>query len=119
MSNTTNSLSAEEKRNLKARAHGLKPVVLIGDKGLTDAVIEETNTALMAHGLIKIRVTGDDRASRIAISEKICTETGAQLIQHIGKLLVLYRPIPENSAKNGSKKPGGKKARVTKRQMNA
>ena len=71
---------------------------MVGQKGLTDAVIQETNTALNAHELIKVRVFGDDRTERVAICDELCAATGAQLVQHIGKLLVLYRKREENSA---------------------
>lgn len=80
---------------LKARAHHLNPVVMIGQHGLTDSVVKETDAALNAHGLIKVRVLGDDRAGRTAIGEALCEAVGAQLVQHIGKLLVLWRENPE------------------------
>ena len=76
---------------LKARAHHLNPVVMIGQHGLTDSVIKETDAALSAHELIKVRVAGDDRAERVAVAEALCAATGAFLVQHIGKLLVLWR----------------------------
>lgn len=85
------SLTKQQKLELKARAHHLNPVVMVGQKGLTDAVIAETNAALQAHELIKVRVLGDDRDERLAICEGLCAATEAQLVQHIGKLLVLYR----------------------------
>ncbi len=118
MSNTSNLLSTEQKQTLKAQAHGLKPVVMIGDKGLTESVIEEANTALAAHGLIKIRIHGDDRESRIEIAHQICQSTNAHIVQHIGKLCVLYRPLAENTDQKSTKKATKKKPRVTKRQMN-
>lgn len=80
---------------LKAQAHHLNPVVMVGQKGLTDAVIQETDTALRAHELIKVRVFGDDREERLAICRELCEATQAQLVQHIGKLLVLYRKNEE------------------------
>ncbi|MCG7657436.1 ribosome assembly RNA-binding protein YhbY [Wielerella bovis] len=85
------TLSKQEIVELKARAHHLNPVVMVGQKGLTEAVIQETDTALRAHELIKVRVLGDDRAERVLIGEELCSAVNAQLIQHIGKLLVLYR----------------------------
>ena len=95
---TEQILSKEQRLTLKSQAHHLHPVVMVGQKGLTDAVIQETNTALNAHELIKVRVFGDDRAERVAICDELCAATGAQLVQHIGKLLVLYRNREENSA---------------------
>lgn len=86
-----NTLTKQDIVELKARAHHLNPVVMIGQKGLTEAVVQETDTALRAHELIKVRVLGDDRAERIVICEALCAATQAHLVQHIGKLLVLYR----------------------------
>lgn len=85
------TLSQAERKQLRAQAHGLKPVVLIGADGLTEGVTAEVDTALHAHELIKIRVFGDDRAAREAISDKLCSQLGAHAVQHIGKLLVLWR----------------------------
>ena len=84
-------LSKQEILALRARAHHLNPVVMIGQHGLTEAVIRETETVLNAHELIKVRVLGDERDERLLIGEELCAATGAQLVQHIGKLLVLYR----------------------------
>ena len=85
------SLNKQEILALRARAHHLSPVVMVGQHGLTEAVIRETETALRAHELIKVRVLGDERDERLLIGEELCAATGAQLVQHIGKLLVLYR----------------------------
>ena len=90
------SLNKQEIVELKARAHHLNPVVMVGQKGLTESVIAETDTALRAHKLIKIRVLGDDRAEREAIGNALCAATDTQLVQHIGKLLVLYRERTED-----------------------
>lgn len=84
-------LNVKQKQYLKGLAHNLDPVVMIGDKGLTSNVIKEIDTSLSAHELIKIRVFGDDRDFRTRIIEEIGDKTGAQLVQHIGKLLVFYR----------------------------
>ena len=85
-------LSPAQRSALRSDAHALDPVVIIGDAGLTPSVMKEIGLSLDAHGLIKIRVFGDDRDARIAAYEKICNELGAAPIQHIGKLLVVYRP---------------------------
>ena len=66
---------------LRARAHHLNPVVMVGQRGLTEAVIRETETALEAHGLIKVRIFGDERVERIAIAQDLCAATGAELVQ--------------------------------------
>lgn len=83
------------RQNLKAKAHHLKPVILIGAKGLTNAVIEETNIALDAHELIKIKIYGVERDDRKLIIQQICAETAAELVQSIGNSAVLYRKRKE------------------------
>ncbi|MFL9925438.1 ribosome assembly RNA-binding protein YhbY [Herbaspirillum lusitanum] len=85
-------LTPAERSELRAEAHALNPVVLIGESGLTDSVLKEINLSLNAHGLIKIRVFGDDREQRIAIYDTVCEQLKAAQVQHIGKLLVIYRP---------------------------
>jgi RNA-binding protein len=98
-------LTPAERSALRADAHALSPVVMIGDAGLTPAVLKEIDASLDAHGLIKVRVFGDDREQRIAIYETVCEKLDAAPIQHIGKLLVLFRPkkdVPkERSEKRG------------------
>lgn len=90
-------LSPIKRRELKARAHSLNPVVSISEEnGLTDAVMREIDICLKAHELIKIRVYGDSRENRIACYDRICEELGAAPVQHIGKLLVVWRPIPQD-----------------------
>lgn len=93
----TDKLNSKDKMALKARAHQLHAVVLIGQNGLTQEVITETNRNLDAHELIKVQVAEDDRTARIAIAEALCSATGAELIQHIGKQLVLYRRKTEKT----------------------
>ena len=88
-------LTPSQRSDLRAQAHGLDPVVMIGDSGLTPAVMKEIDVSLNAHGLIKIRVLGDDRDLRINYYETICTDLDAAAVQHIGKLLVVYRPKKE------------------------
>ena len=88
-------LTPVERSALRAEAHGLKPVVIIGEAGLTPSVMKEIAASLDSHGLIKVRVFGDDREMRTEIYENICTELQAHPVQHIGKLLVIYRPKVE------------------------
>jgi len=85
-------LSPAQRADLRSKAHALKPVVLIGAEGLTDAVLAEIKVHLAAHELIKIRVFGDERDARVAIYEHICDALNAAPIQHIGKLLVIWKP---------------------------
>lgn len=89
-------LNAKVRQALKARAHGLEPVVLLGAQGLTPAVMREIDRALAAHELIKVRVPGDERALREAVFARIADELNAARVQAIGKLVVLYRPLPED-----------------------
>jgi|ERR1700693_5973283 len=90
-------LSPTRRRELKARAHALDPVVLIGGAGLSPAVLAEIDRGLKSHELIKVRAPGADRPGREAILEEICVRTGAQAVQHIGKVLVVFRENPEPS----------------------
>jgi RNA-binding protein len=92
------SLTPQERSFLKARAHALEPVVKIGHDGLTDAVLREIDRALTTHELIKVRAGGDDRAARKALLDAICARTDAAAVQHVGKVLVLWRPRPEDPA---------------------
>ena len=88
---TDSKLSTKEILELKARAHHLHPVVMVGQQGLTESVIKETDAALTAHELIKVRVLGDDRAERVEICNALCEAVDAQPVQHIDMLLVLWR----------------------------
>lgn len=92
-------LKVEQRKYLKALAHSMKPVVMIGAQGLTEAVIRETGVALAAHELIKVRVLGDDRAAREAWFAELCAATDAAPVQHIGKLLLLYKPAEKAKIK--------------------
>ena len=88
------TLTSHQRKEKRADAHHLDPVVLIGGDGLTPAVIREIDAALNAHGLIKVRVFSDERTSREAMLTTLTDQLGAAAIQHIGKLLVLWRPVP-------------------------
>ncbi len=85
-------LTPVERSALRSEAHALDPVVMIGDGGLTPGVLKEIDASLDAHGLIKVRVLGDDRDARIGYYDTICDKLDAAPVQHIGKLLVIYRP---------------------------
>jgi putative YhbY family RNA-binding protein len=88
-------LTPAQRKVHRADAHHLDPVVLVGGDGLTANVIKEIDAALNAHGLIKVRVFSDDRAARETMFQQLSTDLSAAPIQHIGKLLVLWRPRPE------------------------
>jgi len=108
-------LSIAERKAHRAEAHHLDPVVMIGNDGLTPAVKKETDAALNAHGLIKVRVLGDDRDKREAIYNELCDTLGAAPIQHIGKLLVLWRPKPQKErAEDEERRPGPREFKVVK-----
>lgn len=108
-------LTPAERGDLRSQAHGLKPVVLIGDAGLTPAVMKEIDAGLNVHGLIKVRVFGDDRDARVGMYEAICAELGAAPIQHIGKLLVMYRPKKEDEKQRSDRKgPGMREVTIVK-----
>jgi putative YhbY family RNA-binding protein len=108
-------LSVAERKAHRAEAHHLDPVVMVGNDGLTPAVKKETDAALNAHGLIKVRVLGDDREAREAMFQELCDSLGAAPIQHIGKLLVLWRPKPPKAkAEDEDRKPGPREFKVVK-----
>ena len=85
-------LTPAQRSELRARAHALNPVVMLGHAGLTDAVLLEIEGALKAHELIKLKVSGGDRTARAAIQDTVCQRLSAAAVQQIGKVLVLYRP---------------------------
>lgn len=107
-------LSSLQRRELRAQAHDLNPVVSIAENGLTQGVLKEIDVCLKAHELIKIRVYGDSRENRLAYLEQICSELGAAPVQHIGKLLVVYRPTPVD-ASAPAKKPAPRRPASTPR----
>jgi len=86
-------VNSADKKKLRAEAHTLKPVVMIGQSGLKASVLAEIELALDSHELIKVKIRAE-REERKLISEKICTNTGAELIQTIGQIAVIYRLNP-------------------------
>jgi putative YhbY family RNA-binding protein len=91
---TAIQLTPAQRKEHRAEAHHLDPVVMIGSDGLTPAVQREIDAALNAHGLIKVRVFSDERTTRETMFAALADGLGAAPIQHIGKLLVLWRPMP-------------------------
>jgi RNA-binding protein len=87
-------LTPADRKALKARAHKLDPVVTIGAKGLTDDVVAEIDRALKTHELIKVRASAE-RDAREVFFQAICERTGAEPVQHIGKILVVFRKNDE------------------------
>lgn len=92
-------LSPAARRDLRAKAHHLEPVVTVGHHGLTPPVLHEIDLALLAHELIKVRVLGDDRDAREAILAQAVSTLDCAPVQHVGKVLVLWRPNPEKKVK--------------------
>lgn len=109
------TLTPQQRREKRADAHHLSPVVLIGGDGLTPAVVRETDAALNAHGLIKIRVFSDERASRDTMFTTLADQLNAAPVQHIGKLLVLWRPVPpKEKEEREDRMPGPKVVKLLK-----
>lgn len=104
------SISTAQRRELKAEAHSLNPVVTIADNGLSPSVVKEIDHSLNIHGLIKIRVASDERDLRESYLTQICQTLGAAAVQHIGKLLVVWRPKLEIKADKSGKATGRRKA---------
>jgi putative YhbY family RNA-binding protein len=108
-------LTPTERKVHRALAHHLDPVVMIGNDGLTPSVLKEIDLALNSHGLIKVRVLGDDRNQRESMFLELADQLGAAPIQHIGKLLIFWRPQPEKEKKSDQEKmPGPREFKVLK-----
>jgi putative YhbY family RNA-binding protein len=108
-------LTPAQRKVHRAEAHHLDPIVMVGGDGLTPAVKKEADAALKAHGLIKIRVFSDDRTAREAMLQALAEDLNAAPIQHIGKLLVLWRPMPEKErATDEDRMPGPRDVKVIK-----
>ncbi|MEQ8861619.1 MAG: ribosome assembly RNA-binding protein YhbY [Pseudomonadales bacterium] len=97
--NAQTALDRDTRRDLKRIAHHLDPVVLVGDQGISDALIAETERALGDHELIKVRIHAADRDARRALAEALAEACNAALVQTIGKITVLYRRNPEPNPK--------------------
>jgi RNA-binding protein len=107
------AITSTQRRALRAKAHHLHPVVIVGHHGVTPAVLKEIDVNLLAHELIKIRVFNEDRAQRQTMLESICTALDAASVQHIGRLLVLWRPTPtKTKVQTPDTRAGGRERRV-------
>lgn len=108
-------LRPAERAARRADAHRLEPVVAIGVGGLTDSVRKEADAALAAHGLIKLRVHAGDRAEREALLEQLADALNAAPVQHIGRLLVLWRPLPPKPrVERVDRQPGPRTVKIVK-----
>ncbi len=113
-------LTPARRKELRGDAHHLEPVVMIGAEGLTPAVQKEADLALKAHGLIKVRVLSDDRTAREAMLGQLAEALDAAPVQHIGKLLVLWRPVAEKAAApKEDRKAGPRVVKILKFSKNA
>ena len=88
-------ISEKQRRRLKALAHHLKPVLIVGQNGLTDGVLNEFDITLETHELVKVRINAGDREERRAIADSLCKKGSAELVQSIGHVAVFYRRHPE------------------------
>ena len=93
------ALSIQERKRLRQIGHALNPVVMLGGQGLTESVIEETNRALNDHELIKVKIAGEDREARTAAISEIAQVTGAEVVQTIGKIALLYKKAAKQNPK--------------------
>ncbi len=89
------ALTSQQRQQLKAQAHGLNPVVLLGEKGLTENVLVEIDLALVAHELIKVKIAGAEKEVRQTVTEEICQKMKCELVQLIGNISILYRRKPK------------------------
>ena len=110
------ALTPAQRKQWRAQAHHLDPVVSIGTDGFTPAVRKELDMALSAHGLVKVRVFSDDRELRSTLFTSVADELNAAPIQHIGKLLIFWRPVPpkEESEYADRANPGVKSVKIVR-----
>ncbi|HET9340836.1 MAG TPA: YhbY family RNA-binding protein [Casimicrobiaceae bacterium] len=111
------TLTSTQRRELRARAHGLHPVVHVGHGGLTPAVIHEIDVALKAHELVKVRVHSDDRDEREAHLGALCEALDAGPVQHLGKMLVVWRPAPTKEPLAIARTRGGKAGKRSRERL--
>ena len=97
MPTPTSPLASNQVRHLRALAHSLKPVVMLGANGLTDAVLAEIELAIAHHELIKVKLAGEDRDERRSIADAICEQLGAVNVQILGHNLIAFRAKPKDS----------------------
>lgn len=93
------ALTIQERKRLRQIGHALNPVVMIGGQGLSEAVVEETLRALNDHELIKVKVAGEDREARAAAIASISQQTEAEIVQTIGKIVLLYKKSKQQNPK--------------------
>lgn len=89
------TLSEAQKKYLRGLGHALKPLIMVGDAGLSESLLVEFESTLAHHELIKVRVRVGDRKARDAIIAELCAKSGADLVQRVGNMALLYRENPE------------------------
>ena len=110
---TAIQITPAQRKEHRSSAHHLDPVVMIGNDGLTPAVEREVDGALTAHGLIKVRIFSDDRPARGAMLAALADKLGAAPIQQIGKLIVLWRPLPpKEKVERDDRQPGPRTVKI-------
>jgi len=93
------SINSKQRKALKTKAHHLKPVIRIGQHGVSEGVVAETHIALDTHELIKVQIQQGERAERHAAIETLCQQTEAELVHSIGKIFIIYRQLKEQTKK--------------------
>lgn len=93
------SLSSAQRREYRAIAHNLKPIIIIGDKGLSEGLMQELDRALDDHELIKVKVASNDREARAEVITELCSQSGAELVQTIGKIAIVMRRAKQPNPK--------------------
>jgi len=88
-------LNEKQKKHLRRLGHALEPVLLTGGAGVTPGLLAELDSTLAHHELIKVKVRAEDRESRDAMIDALCSASGAELVQRIGHVALLWRPNPE------------------------
>ena len=88
-------MKSTDRKRLRQIAHHLQPVVTIGEGGVSDAVVNETQRALEDHELIKVKILSADREARVELGNRLVAACHAEVVQRIGKMVVLYRPNPK------------------------
>lgn len=88
-------LNSQQIRKLRALAHHLKPVIMVGDKGVTENLLKELDRALETHELLKVTIAGADKAGRLEITQALCESSQAEIVQTIGRISILYRKSKE------------------------
>jgi RNA-binding protein len=89
------SLNNQQIRKLRALAHHLKPVIMVGDKGITENLLKELHRALETHELLKVTIAGADKATRLEMTQALCEASQAEIVQIIGRISILYRKSKE------------------------